>query len=395
MTQQVDILKLVEAFGRRWRSWFVGSVLVGVLAIIYASFVLPKEYKATAVVLPPTGSSSLGILGMVTGMSGAGDLESSLIDGQELLTLFNTRTLRVKLIEEFSLQERYDQKSIVGTLRILPNYMLIEEEVQGGLATPRLISLNISMWDEDPEFAAKMVNWLVDAADEIVTEFSTAKAAWEVEYLQDRLRRTRQEHEADQDRLEEFASQTGLFALEGQLMEVAALIATQQAQLAGLEIEDEVLARDYSPRHPARTAISAAIASSRRSLSELRAEGANGLVPALDSLPKKQREYFDLFLEANIKGELLKQLVPRVEIAEMQQEYDRPRIRRLSAAQPQDYKDRPRRAWVVLGISFLFQVLWFTWFLSIEYLANLREANPGAYARLRHVAASFSKARRR
>ena len=57
MQNHVDILGIINAFARTWRSWLAGSVAVGVAAILYVAYIVPVEFRSSAIVLPPTGGA--------------------------------------------------------------------------------------------------------------------------------------------------------------------------------------------------------------------------------------------------------------------------------------------------------------------------------------------------
>ena len=391
MNNDIDILNLVTAFGHRWRTWLASSVLVGLLAILFSTFVLPKEYRSSAIVLPPESSASAGVMGLIGGIGAATTLEVNSIGGRELITLLNTRSIRVALIEEFDLLKRYDDETLYEALRRMQDYLLIEEEVEGGLATMTIVSVKISVWDEDPEFAANMVNWLVDEADRRVRDISLSKANWDRDYMSAKLAETTAAHLAAQTALEEFAVQTGMFALEEQLGQMALALSEQGAQIMALEIEERSAATRYSAEHPIRRELSRRILAARSTVEDLRSSGAGGLLPALDRLPEAQREYFELFLEAKIQLEMLEQLTTRLEMARMQGDYDRVRLRVLQRAVAPDYKDRPKRAWIVLGICVVYQLLWFAWFGLGERLRTIEENEPERYARIRAAKSAFAR----
>lgn len=392
MNHDIDILELVTAFGHRWRAWLASSVAVGVGAILFSTFVLTMEYRSSAVVLPPEGGGGSGVLSLLSAGAGAGlDFEVNAIDGRELVTVFNTRDIRVGLIEKFGLLERYGDESLYEALRRMRNYLLIEEEVDGGLAAMTIVSVKISAWDEDPQFAADMVNWLVDEADRRVREVSLSKAHWDERYTAVKLAEATEAHQVAQTALEGFARETGVFALEVQLGHMAEAIAAQQAQIMALEIEDEAASQRYSANHPVRRELARRIGAARTKVADLRATGSGGLLPALDAIPEAQKEYFDLFLDATIQMGIVEQLTTRLEMTRMQGDYDRARLRVLQAAVPSDYKDRPKRAWIVLGICMAYQLLWFGWFLFGERMRSIEAHDPERHARIRAMMRAFSR----
>ncbi len=392
MQNHVDILGIINAFARTWRSWLAGSVAVGVAAILYVAYIVPVEFRSSAIVLPPTGGGGGGLMGLMGGGLGvSADFEVDAIDGRELVTLLGTRSIRVSLIEELGLLERYGTEKLHQCLRVLGGQLLIEEEVAGGLASVSIISVKISAWDEDPEFAATMANWLVDEADRRIKEVSLAKVAWDETFIEARLEEAREQSRLRQSELEAFAAETGIFSLHDQLSEIAGLLAEQQALITAMRMEAEAASKRYSAEHPLRRRLNRRIAAARTTVANLRSTGIDGLAPALDSIPEKQREYFELLVDAKIAGALVEQLAPRLEMARIQGVYDRPRMRVLQRAVPADYKDRPKRAFLVLGYCLLYQLIWFTWFFTREGMRSIRENDPDRYARIRGTLRSFSR----
>jgi uncharacterized protein involved in exopolysaccharide biosynthesis len=389
MQDQLDLLELLAAFGRRWRSWLVTSLLVGIAALVLA-LILPKEYRASAVILPPQGQGGGGYLNLLGAAGlGAGGLEVTALQGREVLTLLNSRALRTGLIEEFDLRNRYRQKTIEGTLQRLRDKLLIEEEVEGGLAATGIVSMKVSVVDKDAQIAADMANWIVDEANHIVTERSMAQASWEAEYLGKRMAAAEQELTQRQKNLAAFSARTGFFALEPQLAALAEDLAAEAGQITALEAQAAMAAAQYGPEHPLRRALEGQIRARRGVLERLKGAGSEGVFPGLESLSHAQMEYFELYLQVEKGARIVEELGARAELAKIQQNFDRPRLRILEQAVAPDYKSKPKRALVILSIVILYQLFWLFWLVTSTWLELLPARAPETHARLLKALHSF------
>lgn len=213
---EIDLLEYWNViWGGRW--FIVGFTGVCTLiAVLVSLFVLPVTYKSTAVLQPVAAQknamSQLGALaGGVTSMLGISLGESG---NQQLVDFLNSRTLKERLIDKYDLLPKLypsdwdidkktwtitDPEDIPTKVLAIQNEVLNDVFSVGTDKKSELISL--SWIDEDPQFAAKMLEHTVqelehyleneyetDAQRErIFIEAQLAKVKNELAYWEDQI----------------------------------------------------------------------------------------------------------------------------------------------------------------------------------------------------------------
>ncbi len=378
--QNLDLLGLLAAFAERRWSWLIGSIIAGIVAI-GISLVLPKSYRSFVTVLPAEGTSGGGYLSLLGGVSLPATWSGSSVDARELITLLNSRALRRPLIDEFDLQTVYGKNNLEDTFLTLRNTLSVEPEIEGGIASIRIVSLTIAVEDDEPERAANMVNFLLDRLQEQVIEITRHGALARGTYLQEVVEETRGHYAAAVQALEEFSQRTGIFALEPQVQGMANNLAQAEATVAGAAIQAHLVEKLYGPEHPLRRLAETKLEEATRARDELLHGDQGGAGVAISELPGLQREYFDLFLQSSIQQALLEQLIPQLTIARMESGYDQPRLRVVDRGYTPDKKYKPKRAYVVVALCLIYQLLWFMRFFFQERLKLAQRADPELYER--------------
>lgn len=381
---RLDLLDFLALLSRMRWSWLGASLVVAIGALAIA-LSLPLYYKSTATFLPPLGSSSSGYLSLLSGGALPTGFEGNQVSGRELVPLLNSRSMRVAMIEELDLQERYSESTLRGTLQALSKHLEIGLETEGGFAATTIVAISISTWDEDPAFAAEMANWMVEELEARVTSMNTEQASMQAEFLETEIESARSKLEQDQQEFAEFSQQTHVFSLDQQLVAVAGAIADAQANLSALRIREAAIAPLYGADHPLRRTLRRERQAAEAEFEKVMKGGAGDLVLDLSKLPEHQQEYLSLYSRVTVGIKLLEQLVPQLELAGLRARFQAPRLRPVEAAVPADYKDRPKRATIVLAIVVLFQVLWVLWLLVTERMRVLRIANPARHREIMRV----------
>ena len=147
---------------RRWRL-ILGLTGIATILSLVVSFLLPNQYTAEMILMPPTQSSSLSsaLLSQVGG--GASPALASLAGaslgirnpGETYVSLFRTHALEEAVVQRFQLMKRYKVNKMSDACKQFEKRSMVTLGVKDGL-------IRIAVEDRDPDMAAQIANGYVD-----------------------------------------------------------------------------------------------------------------------------------------------------------------------------------------------------------------------------------------
>lgn len=170
-----DIIKVLI----KYKNLILSLVLISVLAAAVLSFFTPKEYKATATILPAQGSMGSDLLGALSGITFGSEGFGGGGNGQ-LIAVLKSQVLAKTVIEDLGLlkviyKKYWDEntqnwkKDFVPSVDKGARYLSSNLEVKSGKNTG---SLEIIFSNEDPQIAAAIVNSYVKKLSEFLIQNS-------------------------------------------------------------------------------------------------------------------------------------------------------------------------------------------------------------------------------
>jgi len=184
-TPGIDLRAILGTLRRRWRFVFGTGLAAGVLTLS-VTFVLPKWYTATAVILPPEESDLLSNMSLaqraLTKFPAFGILEDYFTPADVYKAILGSRTVQEELVQRFDLQRVYGKKSMEVTLKQLVRNTKIKMNPDG--------TIKVSVDDRDPKRAAAMANGYLEALDRFNVEKRNTTAQRTRLFLQTRTQET-------------------------------------------------------------------------------------------------------------------------------------------------------------------------------------------------------------
>jgi len=322
---------------------FVG--VVSVLALII-SLLLPKWYRATAMIMPPA-QNEIGVgsfSGSDLAIGGLGSLLGVNQNQLRLLTILKSESILESLDEEFNLQEKFNTEFKFQTYEAIRSNLNISigDESQ----------IRISMLDKDQDLVADMVNHSVHSLDSLNISLSTSKGKSNRKFIEDRMEMVRDSLIAVENKISDFMEDNNIINIEGQLTAGVEKAAEIKAQIMAKEVELDVM--------KTRSASSQRIINSEVDLKILKDKydeflshpGAGGAFISLDDVPEIRKEYSRMKRKEIYFSKLLEFLAPQYEQAKIQEMKDIPTIQVIDWADRPEWKSKPKRAYIVI-LSFL------------------------------------------
>lgn len=381
--KEVDILDLFSALHAA-RGLIVGGTLLVCVLAGALSFLIPKEYEATAQLLPPKEqkqgfgfSDLLSALPIPTLRLGEKGTPADIF----IATLKSMHTRR-SMVHTFSLKERYGVETMTDAVETLAEKTVIDKSEEGTIV--------ISVLDRDPQMAAQMANHytvILDSTNKAIGQISARERMGFIQVL-------RIEGEARLDsvmgNLQEFQSEHNAISIEDQARAVIGAAAAMQTDAMELEImrqgmiasgldesHDRVkkLEREILLRQDAMTFLRDGLnADSRGIMGGPQAlEMEENLFLPLRDIPKVAQDYAILEKDVLVQKALMQLLLQQEAESLIESRNNTATVQVLDPAIPPEIKARPQRVLIVFiaGVLSLFASISYT--LGAVYVRNLRQ----------------------
>ena len=355
----------------KWKKFILINLLVVLVISTIIAFLLPKIYYSSASVLPPKeemsilGGSGLGGLTSVmrefSSIKGIGSLGNK--NTYNYLVILNSREVAEKVIKKYNLQEIYGYpNSMDKTLKAYYQNVVFEVQEEG--------NLEIGFYDEDPQRAADIANYLVDLLNERSYELSVTEARSNRKFLEGRVNENMDSLRVAENQLKDYQEKHGIFTIPeqtGALLEAGSKI---YAEKIAKEIEIDYLSKMFSNNNEI-------LNSARMQLDALNKK--------VNNLPSLGIEYLRIYRNILIRTKILEFLRPMLEQAIYQEKKDVPVIVVVDKAKVPEYKAKPKRIIVIGSSVFGWLIITIIIVLSIEKWRNFKLHNNDKYNILKNA----------
>ncbi len=336
--------------GTLWqrRRLILGITTAAAIASVVIALLLPKWYAAEARVLRSEGGMSLtGVLSQATGGL------SSLLGGGggdyiRYMAILTSRTMMEAVVDEFDLAEVYGIEAEDGQD---PTGLAVEMLAAnvGFDVDVKFDYLGVLAYDQDPERAAAMANFMVAELNEANARLSSQSARESRLFIEERLRQAEADLDSVRADLQAFQEENGVVELESQAQAFMTAMAASKTRVAEAEVRYQTLAQQYGPDNARVQAARAAAQAARRQVSGALG-GRDELLPiALQDLPATTRRYAELMQNQLIQAQIIQSIYPLYEQALFQERSEASAVQVVDAAVPPRMAARPSRRMIVIG----------------------------------------------
>jgi len=378
-----DFLLLIT---RWWKLFLFNFIAAGIITSAIVLLV-PVWYKATTVILPPTGGGS-GLPSFLSqdlaGIASTFGLETP--TGEIYQTILTSQTLQERLIERFHLRDAF--KIPAGAfpedvLRILGKRMAV--------LTREDQAIEVSFIDTDAQRAADLANGAVEELDNVYREITSKSAHNNRVYIGKRVAEINDSVAVLQDSLIAFQKSHKLISLSDQVQAMITAAAQLKAEQLSNDIQLNVMRNSFGNKHPQ---IGQFEAKSRELGATYDAilEGRKGdLFMAMQSIPEAGRQYGDLLRQIQIQSTVLEFIYPQYESARITEERETANVQILDVARTPKKKFKPPRTTIVLASCALTVFATLGLILLLEYWRKLPEKNARDFEKIKQVVANFKR----
>ncbi len=353
--------------------WQHRRMLARVAGISFAislaiAFLLPKQYKSTASIMPPDQRNSSGTA-MLAALVGRGSLSSlgSLAGGlfgahttsELFVELLKSGTVQGKLIDRFDLQRVYHTRYRFSAGKRLARHTEIKEDKKSGVIT-------IQVEDTDPVRARDMAQDYLDELNKLINTTSTSAARQERIFIEHRLQAVRGDLEHAELELSAFASKSSAVDIKEQTRAMVETGARVQGELLVEQSGLQALRQIYGDGNVRVKETQARIAalqseitkmtgsSAPLSPSDLSSDSDKGeLYPPLRQLPRLAVPYANLYRRVKVQETVYELLTQQYEMARIEEAKDVPVISVIDTPGIAEKKSFPPRLILTVVLTLL------------------------------------------
>ena len=356
------------------RKYIIWNFVIVCVIAAAASLIMPKYYKSTAILLPPSETQdAFGFSEALSALPVNIRLGSQGSPSDIFIGIMKSQTMSISIIERFNLVEEYevpDRDWAVGKLKSLTDIKLTKE----GL-------IEVSVEDRDRMRAAAIANMYWAVLDSLNQTISQRSARERADFLE------QQKHEND------VALKQAELDLKEYQLKTKALSPYQQQQIAisvtaELEMDimkNETLLKEYrnksfSDTHPLVKELLNTIKIREEQLHNMRfgspKDSRESLFVPLQEVPDLTLQYAKLMRRVEILGQLEQLLRQQYEESRIEQVNPTSTINVLDRGRPAIRKSRPKRMLIVIvagSASLFFSIVSI---VIIEFFSRLTDISP-------------------
>jgi len=368
----------LELLARR-RGLIVLLVVVATLVSIVVCLVMPVWYRATTVLLPPKDISlpaaGLGNLSELFSATEGLNLPVQATQSDVLARMMKSKTITSRIIEEFSLKERYGASNFEEAYNTLMKLSLFKVTDEG--------LLEVSFEDREAQMSADITNAFVEELDKLNREISSERTKQTREFLENRFEQISNELDSARAAFQafqlefkaiDFDQQTRVTIEQAILLKVALTDVELQ-----LQVNEALLGGDNADLVDLRRRRDII----RRQLIQLEVSNVDSSFFSLPiaAIPELKGRWQVLYSRVQVAEALHKVLLEQLERVKIKQFEDMPTISVLDRAEPPEVKSRPQRRIIVMGTFGLSIVFAIILAAVLEYFVRLKESRPSDYQR--------------
>ncbi|MBL7136253.1 MAG: hypothetical protein ISS81_06640 [Candidatus Marinimicrobia bacterium] len=330
----------------RRKKFIISTVFIASLIAVVISLILPKWYKATSVIMPPSqGSSALGDLGIFGNIS-MGDIFGGGDNQFRLLSILKSRSLKESVAIKYDLQNRYECENMEETIKQLDKNSII--------AVGDEMQVSITIYDKNQELVADITNYVVYCLDSLNISMASSKARDIRIFISQRVNEVIDSLITLEKDISYYMTNHGILSLEDQVIAGVTNAAQLKYEIILKEIELAVVEKTFESKNPEVKLREKELESLEQSYKDYFGDQAQDkLFLNFTKVPEFgiQIQRFERQVDYYLK--VLEFLGPQYEKAKVDEAKDVPTIQTLDEAIRPERKARPKRAKIVLITFFV------------------------------------------
>ncbi len=349
--QSSTFLAVLVILARRKR-FILWMTLAFALVACTISFIVPAEYTATIVILPPQQGSSLSsALGDAGGLSSLASLASGALGMKNVsdmyVSMLKSETVENAVIQKYGLLQEYRKNYYYDARKKLEWRTTIDGSKKDGL-------IRLSFEDHNPARAAEIANGYIEILRSLSQHLAITEAAQRRVIFEQQLEKTKDDLTNAEEALKKTQLSTGFVQIDGQSRALIESAATLRAQMVAKEVQIQAMRTYANDGNPDLQEQEQQLAGLRTQFNQL--VGSNGsssddLFLSKGNVPAAALEYARKLRDVKYNEAIFEVLVRQLEIAKLDEAKEGGFLQVVNPAFTPERKSFPKRAWITLGAA--------------------------------------------
>jgi|YNPMSStandDraft_1061717.scaffolds.fasta_scaffold01302_3 uncharacterized protein involved in exopolysaccharide biosynthesis len=372
-----NILDLIEKIKLR-KKIIISFTLFGLISSSIIAFLLPNIYYSYSVI-KPSEDSGVNILSSVLGAKGLSGIQRNLSIGNlqysdldYFKTLILSRSIAIRLIDEFDLRNVYRQKYYFKTINELHQNTTIQLDNKSNV-------LIVGVYDKKPERAYLMLNKYLNLLDSLVKNIKKENLIVDYEILESRYLFYIQELQSFEDSMKQFQQKYGIIIPTEQYTAAINTISELEIQKTIMELELDKMNKLKGVNSPESQSLREQIKFMKDKINSLTmnidTKDRFKFIPSFNLAPEILLIYSRLFQNIQIRQKLIEFIYPLYEQLKMDLKKESPAFIVIDKPFIPEYKSKPKRAIIILTGTFLMFIFSFIYIYLIEFWNKNKNLN--------------------
>ena len=379
--REISLLDLLLVLAERRRLVLIVAIACTVLATIIV-FLLPKEYTAKVLLLPPQHGNSIATE-LASQMGNLGSLAQ--LAGPSLgiknpndmyVALLKSQTVEDAMVKDYGLMQEYHKRYLSDARKKFEDYIDVDGSGKDGL-------IHISVEDRNPQRAAELANGYVAQFRLLSEHLAITEASQRRLFFQQQLEQAKDNLADAEVALKKTQETTGLIQLDAQARALIESAAVLRAQIAAKQVQIQAMSTFATDQNAQLIEAQQELDSLQAQLAKLGGsdQSPTSLIVPKGKVPEAGLEYVRRLRDVKYYETVFDILARQYEIAKLDEAKEGAIIQVVDPAIPPDRKSFPPRALIVAGSAVAGLFLGFLLAWAAEGWRSLNE-DPGARARI-------------
>lgn len=350
---EISLLDLLLILVQRRRMIATVTIAFAVGGILLA-FLLPKNYTAEVILLPPQQGSSistalsseLGGLDALAKLAGGGLGVKNPND--MYVAMLKSQVVEDGMVQHFGLMREYHKKLMSEARKAFEDHVKIDGSGKDGL-------IHISVRDHNPQRAAQLANGYVDQFRKLSQHLAISSAAQRALFYHDQLEQAKDKLTNAEEAFKEMELTSGAIEPNSQATALIGAAAELRAQITAKEVQIQALKTFATGENAQLIEAQQELESLQNELARLGGsqQNPNSLIVPKGRVPQVSLEYAQRLRDVKYYETIFDVLARQYELAKLDQAKEGALVQVVNPAIPPDHKSSPHRALIIVGATFL------------------------------------------
>lgn len=357
-TSELKLIDYIKIILRHKKSVIIFTALITLITIFTVFFIIDPVYYSSATVKTTVKAGDIssiiggaGLAGMDLGeLSGGGAAYKELALYENIIT---SRKCLEDVIITFKIMEIENFKYMYDALKYFKtNILEIKKDKIAG-------TMEIGIYDKDPEKARNMVQHIVNSLNRINGELNVLNAKNNREFIEKRYNQAKEDLTKSEDSLKMFQDVYGI-APDIQIKAATQLGVQLEVEIKSEEIKLDILKKILASDQPEVKQQVEKIALLKKQLEQMKNSSSNGYddMLSLKGKPGIAIDFLRLTRNVEIQNKILTILLPMYEQSKIEEKKDLPSVLVLDEAFVPDKKAKPKR--LIITVVSMFAAFFFS-----------------------------------